>query len=130
MCGCQIKIITESGGERSHFEAAGVLEKEDAGERVRYPVEGDEGELFFSENCLQMSRCGKCGLQATFCEGKETEMILGDGGLHGSIPVRTTRYLLQKEGSKRDIELCYELFGAKNIQKFSLKIQLFFSEEK
>ena len=130
MSGCQIKIITESGGERSLFEAAGVFEREDAGERVRYAVDGDDGELFFSKSRFEMCRRGKCGIEATFCEGKETRMILGDHVLHGSIPVRTTRYLLQKEGKKRNIELCYELFAAEHIQTFSLKIQVCFSEEK
>ena len=130
MCDCTLKIFTESGGESSLFRSSGVFEKTNAGERVRYQIEGDEGELLLSDTLFEMRRFGKCGLKATFIEGERTEMLLGDTTLHGSIPINTTRYHLQQEHSKREIELCYELFAAEQIQKFSLKIQLFFSEEK
>ena len=123
-------MITESGGEASLFEAPGVLEETTDGTLVRYLIEGDDGELLISDTALQMHRRGRCALQATFCEGEETQMILGDLSLHATIPVRTTRYLLQRAETGASIELCYELFNTKNIQVFSLKIQLFFSEEK
>ena len=128
--GCKLKIVTESGGETSLFQAEGVFESADGGERVRYPVDGDEGELFFSETFFETCRKGECGLQARFCEGEESEMIIGSSNLTGKIPVRTTHYFLQKDETQRYIELCYDLLGSENIQTFSLKIQLFFSEEK
>ena len=130
MCGCKIKILTESGGASSLFQTEGTLSREGEGERVSYLVEGDEGELLISDTSLTMCRRGKCALQATFIEGKETQMMIGDSSLFGNIPVRTTRYILQREDASRDIHLRYELFKADNIQTFSLKIQLFFSEGK
>ena len=130
MCGCKLKIITQSGEDTALFEAEGIFEESDQGEKVRYLIEGDEGELIFSKNSFHMSRRGKCGLNATFIAGQESKMLLSDASLQGSIPVRTTHYSLQKETLSRSIELCYELLGAGNIQTFSLKIQLFFSEEK
>ena len=130
MCACELKITTKSGGSEALFQTQGVFEEDKERERVRYSIEGDEGELVFSENSLTMRRRGKCGLQADFCEGAETEMLLLESALQGKIPVRTTCYRLQKEQSKRTIQLGYELFTAGNIQTFSLKIQVFFSEEK
>ena len=130
MRGCELIIITESGGESTLFEAKATLEEEREGVKVRYLIDGDEGELLFSENSVSMTRRGKCGLQATFCEGENTQMLLGDAALHGAIPVRTTHYSSQKDAAKIYADLCYELFGADNIQMFSLKIQVFFSEEK
>ena len=128
---CELKIVTESGGETALFQAEGVFERADGGEKVRYPIEGDEGELFFSETFFETCRSGECALKARFCEGEESEMLLGSSDFTGKIPVRTTRYELHKDGTMRDIELCYELLGSETIQTFSLKIQIvFFSEEK
>ena len=129
-CGCRLKIVTESEGEDSLFQAEGVFDSVCGGERVRYSVDGDEGELFFSEAFLETCRRGKCNLKVKFCEGEESEMIIGSSDLTGKIPVKTTRYLFQKEEAGRNIELCYDLLGSENSQTFSLKIQLFFSEEK
>lgn len=131
MCGCELKIITESGGESSVFQAEGVFESKADGESVRYPIEGDEGEIFFSEGFFQTCRHGRCNLEAEFSEGKLSEILIGDSSLAGKIPVKTTRYRIQKGETERRIELCYDLLGSENIQSFSLKIQiLFFSEEK
>ena len=127
---CELKIVTESGNETSLFQSDGVFERADGGERVRYQIEGDEGELFFSETFFETCRRGECTLSARFCEGEESEMMIGSSSLTGKIPVRTTRYLLKKDGTNRYIELCYGLLGSENIQTFSLKIQIFFSEEK
>ncbi|MDE6411650.1 MAG: DUF1934 family protein [Clostridia bacterium] len=130
-CGCELKIVTESGGETSLFQSKGEFESADGGERVRYHVEDDEGELFYSEDFFENCRRGKCALKARFCEGAESEIILGSSDLTGKIPVRTSRYRLEKDETGRQIELCYELLGSKNIQTFLLKIQIvFFSEEK
>lgn len=129
-CGCELKIVTESGNDSSLFQSEGVFESAEGGERVRYQIEDDEGELFFSEAFFKTCRRGKCGLTARFCEGEESEMIIGSSNLTGKIPVRTTHYHLQKDGTNRYIELCYDLLGSENIQTFSLKIQIFFSEEK
>ena len=127
---CKLKIITQSGNDTAFFEAEGTFEESAQGETVRYLIEGDEGEIIFSNNSFHMIRRGKCGLEATFLAGEETKMLLSDASLQGSIPVHTTHYSLQKEALLRSIELCYKLLGAGNIQTFSLKIQLFFSEEK
>lgn len=129
--GCELKIVTESGGETSLFRSEGVFESADGGERARYFVEGDEGELFFSETFFENCRRGRCELKARFCEGEESEILLGSSDLMGKIPVRTTRYRIEKDGTERRIELCYDLLGLGNIQTFLLKIQIkFFSEEK
>ena len=130
MHNCKLTIITNSGSITSTFQADAVWEEIEEGERVRYQIEGDEGELVFGDNSMTMSRRGNCTLQATFLEGRQSEMILSDSSLLGSIPVRTTKYHLQKQDEKRTVELSYELFAADNIQTFSLKILLFFSEEK
>lgn len=131
MCGCELKIITQCGGETSLFQTEGAFEAADGLERVRYSIEGDEGELFVSETSITTRRRGECSLQARFCEGEETEMILTSSAHTGKIPVRTKRYRLEKEGTERRIELLYDLLGLDNIQTFSLNIQIiFFSEEK
>ena len=130
MCACELKITTKSGGSEELFQTQGVFERAGECERVRYLIEGDEGELLFSEGALEMHRRGKCGLQAVFREGEQGEMLLLDSALQGKIPVRTTHYQLQKEQFQRTVQLSYELFTAGNIQTFLLKIQIFFSEEK
>ena len=130
MGACRLKIVTRSGGSESVFEAQGSFEANDQCERVRYPIEEDEGELIVTNHSLTMCRRGACGLESTFIEGRKTEMQLFDGELQGKIPVYTTRYRLEKGALQRNIELCYELFSAENLQTFLLKIQLFFSEEK
>lgn len=127
---CELTIETESGGEASLFRSEGVFESADGGERVRYFTEGDVSELFFSEAFFKTCRRGKCGLKASFCEGKESEIAIVSCGFTGKIPVRTTRYLLEKNGTNRYIELCYDLLGSENVQSFLLKIHVFFSEEK
>lgn len=130
-CGCELKIVTESGGETSLFQSEGVFESVDGGERVRYIIESDEGELFFSETFFENCRRGNCELKARFCQGEESEILISSSDHTGRIPVRTTRYRLEKDGSERCIELCYDLLGLKNVQTFLLKIQIiFFSEEK
>ena len=130
MCACELKIVTMSGAQEEVFQTEGAFERENGSERVRYLIDGDEGELMFSQDSLEMRRRGKCGLQAIFCEGKTGELLLSDSVLQGKIPVRTTHYRLKEEAFQKAIELDYELFEADNIQKFSLKIQIFFSEEK
>lgn len=131
MCGCELKIVTESEGATSLFQAEGVFESDGEEERVRYPIEGDEAELIFSETFFKNCRRGRCALEAAFSEGEESAIEIGSSDRSGRIPVRTTRYLLQKEETERRIELRYDLLGSENIQTFSLKIQIvFFSEEK
>lgn len=131
MCGCELTIITESEGETSVFRAEGVFESSNGGERVRYSVDGDEGEIFFSEAFLENCRRGRCGLKARFAEGEETEIVIGSSALTGKIPVKTSCYRLLRKESERNIELSYDLLGSENIQTFLLKIQIvFFSEEK
>ena len=130
MSSCKLKILPESRCENSLFQAEGAFESIKGGERVRYEIDGDEGELFFSDAFFETRRRGKCGVRARFCKGEETEMTIGSSDLTGKIPVHTTHYLLRKDGMNRYIELCYDLFSLENIQTFSLKIQLFFSEEK
>ena len=125
-----MKITTQSGGSEELFQTRGVFEEDGECERVRYSIEGDEAELLISPSALEMHRRGKCGLHALFSEGKAGEMLLSDSALQGKIPVRTTLYRVQKEQFQRTVQLCYELFTADNLQIFTLKIQIFFSEEK
>ncbi len=129
-CGCKLKIITESGGESALFCSDGVFERSEKGGKVRYEIEGDEAELVFSDTALENRRFGKCGLEVRFTEGEKTVMKLGTSPLIGEILVRTVFYRLYQDETEKRMELRYELFGAENIQTFSLKIQLFFSEEK
>ena len=129
MRSCELKITTESGEGISTFAAKATFEKGEEGDKVRYRIDGDAGELAFTDASLTMCRRGKCGLQATFCVGQQTQMVLGDASLQGSIPLNTTHYFLQKDNRKISIELCYELFAAENILTYSQKIQLIFSEE-
>ena len=130
MRNCKLTIVTNSGSVSSTFQADAVWQELQEGERICYQIEGDEGEIVFSENSMAMSRRGNCSLRATFLEGQESEMIISDSSLLGSIPVRTTKYHLHRQDDQRTIELSYELFAAENIQTYSLKILLFFSEEK
>lgn len=131
MRGCELEIVTESENERSIFRTKGVFESEEDGERVCYRIENDDAELFFSESFFENCRRGSCGLEARFEEGKESEIIIGSSSLKGKIPVKTTRYRIQKSAAGREIELGYDLFPPRQIQTFFLKIKIvFFSEEK
>lgn len=130
MHGVTLKIITENGGEASLFQSEAVYEKTSDGERIRYRIENDEGELFFADSFLEMRRRGECGMSVRFCEGKESEMTLSSSGLEGKLSVDTTRYKVKRGRAGSETELCYRL-GRDAVQTFSLKIQvLFFSEEK
>lgn len=131
MRGCELEIVTESENERSIFRTKGVFESEEDGERVRYRIDNDDAELFFSEAFFENCRRGSYGLKARFEEGKESEIIIGSSSLKGKIPVKTTRYRLYRSDAERKIELCYELFSPQQVQTFLLKIKIvFFSEEK
>ena len=129
MGACRLKIVTQSGGSESVFEAQGTFEANEKCERVRYPIEGDEGDLILTESSFKMCRRGACGLESTFVEGRKTEMRLSGGELQGKIPVYTAHYHLKKDAFQRSIELGYELFTTEHLQTYLLKIQLLFSEE-
>lgn len=131
MCDCELTIITKNEDEISSFRSQGVMAREKDGERVRYSIEGDEGELFFSDTFFTNLRRGSCGMEASFKEGEESEILLKSSSLTGRIPVRTKSYRLEKNEGKRKIELRYDLLGSKTIQTFLLEIKIeFFSEEK
>lgn len=124
-----LEIITTQEGGSDTFSARGTYERTGRIEKVCYPVEQDEGELRFSKDSFEMHRKGDLGISALFCKDRETEFVIHSGVLTGSIPVKTTRYLLQEDHSGRNIELCYELLG-ETVQTYSLKIRILFSEEK
>lgn len=131
MRGCELEIVTESNEGRSVFQTEGIFECEKNGERVRYRIENDEAELFFSDAFFENRRYGDFGLEATFREGEESALTVGSSSLKGCVPLKTMRYRIQKSAAGREIELRYDLFPSRQIQTFFLKIKIvFFSEEK
>ncbi len=128
---CTIEIKTQNDGKTSVFREKATFSRTEDGESVTYPVEGDEGELFFSESGIEMRRRGKNTIFVKFREGKETELRLQEANNVGSIPVLTTCYRLKKERDGRRIELKYNLLGSEPDNSFYLQIYIkFFSEEK
>lgn len=128
---CNVKIETTSGGGKAYFESAAKISEGERGWTVSYLQDGDETQLFFSDEGCSMTRKGDLLLTMNFLEGEETKCVLSSGESRTEIPVGNTRFRLRKEREGFRLLLAYELCYEFGAQRFLLKIDIRnISEEK
>lgn len=84
------KVIVSSGsGRGGAFSSQGKLQIEENGFCLNYKIEGDSCSLSYDGKTLMQKRSGNVCIEMSFVKGEQTECLIGEGGLSGSMPVFT-----------------------------------------
>lgn len=129
---CRIKMITESEGKQFVTEANGLIAQLGLNSwKVNYHLDGDEASISFSRKQFAIVRNGKTvNISAVFSEGERTEMLFGESGQAGSVPLTTRIYKIERTESGFQILLCYDLLFPNCSQSFRVQTFVIKSEEK
>ncbi len=106
---CTISIANTTTDGTGEFFAEGSLESVGTRRRVRYLVEGDEGELVFTEETLSMTRTGNVCLSAQYAQDADTVLRISTEGVGSEIAISTDFYRLSQTEKRFFIELQYNL---------------------
>lgn len=120
--GAGVKILTETEGEKSVFEAPCVPLFPPGGVGIRYPIEGDTGTLEIFGDRLLMRRSGSSELSAEFSEGQRSIFSIGSNGAAAKIPLFTETYSVDRFSDGLSVTLVYVLDFGKVLQKFRLSV--------
>lgn len=120
--GAEVKILTETEGERTVFEAPCVPVFPPGGVGIRYPIEGDTGTLEIFCDRLLMRRSGSSELSAEFSAGQRSYFSIGNNGAVAEIPLFTETYLVERFSDGLTVTLVYVLDFGKVLQKFRLSV--------
>ncbi len=101
--------ITFCGDEP--FTVSGKMEKEGGAIRLTYESEGDSYSIFCRKSHVSYMRCGSLNLEMNLEEGKNTECIISEGGMTGSIPVFAASVRAEISDGAAVVLLKYNLGG-------------------
>ncbi len=118
----KVKILTETEGEKTVFEAPCVRVFPPGGVGIRYPIGGDTGTLEIFGDRLLMRRFGSSGLSAEFSAGQNSFFTMECGGAAAKIPLFTETYSVGRFLDGLSVTLVYVLDFGKVLQKFRLSV--------
>ena len=121
---CLVEIATIHQKNRSVMRAKGTFERHEDGFTARYLQDGDDTTLTMAGGVLTMKRRGGTELDARFCSGEESQLLLRFGENEGVIPIRTSECFHHLQGDKTCVTLKYALVYPDQLQHFLLEITI------
>jgi len=112
---CEVFINAEG---KPQIKTVGNLVTDDNGFKLFYRLDGDECVLQSNGEGLEQRRRGNANIVIIFSENTQTECVIGESGLSGSVPVYTKKIVREINGAGLKIKLYYCMGG----EEFRLEI--------
>ena len=106
-------LVTLDNGKSEAFTSKGELNLGAGGFGLFYTLDGDKCFLNYVNGVLTQERRGGVSMKMVFAQGRETECLLGEGGLSGKFTVFTEKIRIKNDDKSVEVTLDYICAGEK-----------------